>query len=184
MVQRYEVRLSGSGGQGMILAGIILAEAIGIYDGKNVAQTQSYGPEARGGASRSDVIVSEEQIDYPKAEQLDLLLALTNEAYQSYHRYLKTTGLLIYDKDAVTLSEKAVSYQKVGYPIVATARQYIGKEIVANIVALGIIAEKAGIVSKESLEKAVLNRVPKGTEALNRRALDAGHQLAQGKDLL
>lgn len=184
MSQRYEVRLSGSGGQGMILAGIILAEAIGIYDGKNVAQTQSYGPEARGGASRSDVIISDEEIDYPKAEQLDLLLALTQEAYKSYYKYLKPNGLLIYDSDVISLSETAHPFQTAGYPILAVAREYIGKEIVANIVALGIIAEKTRIVSKEAVERAVLGRVPKGTEVLNRRALEAGYQLAQGKNLL
>jgi len=82
---RYEIRLSGSGGQGLILMGIILAEAIGIYDGKFVAQTQSYGPEARGGSSKSEVIVSDEEIDYPKAMQPDLLLAMNQKSCDDFY---------------------------------------------------------------------------------------------------
>ena len=184
MTERYAVRQSGSGGQGMILAGVILAEAVGIYDGKNVAQTQSYGPEARGGASRSDVVISDGEIDYPKAEEIDLLMTLTQESFDNYHKSLKPDGILIYDSDYVKPNVKNPSFKMYGYPIIRVAREYVGKEIVANIVALGIIAEKTGIVSKESLEKAVLARVPKGTEVLNRRALETGYLLAQGKKLL
>ena len=92
-MQRVEIRLSGSGGQGMILAGVILAEAIGINDGKNVVQTQSYGPEARGGASRSDVVISDTEIDYPKSLRIDVLLCLTQQSYDSYHSLVKPGGL-------------------------------------------------------------------------------------------
>ena len=184
MGARYEARLSGSGGQGMILAGVILAEAAGIFDGKFVTQTQSYGPEARGGASRSDVIISDEEIDYPKAEELDLLLTLTQQAYDSYYKLLKPGKILIYDCDYVSPTKKDADYEVAGYPITAVAREYVGKEIVANIVALGIIAEKTKIVTRGAIENAVLQRVPKGTEALNRRALEVGYELAQGKELL
>ena len=94
--KRIEIRLSGSGGQGLILAGIILAEAA-IIDGKNAVQTQSYGPEARGGASRSEVIISNGSIDYPKVSKSDILLALTEEAVIKYKGSLKEDGLLILD---------------------------------------------------------------------------------------
>jgi len=97
MSQRYEIRLSGAGGQGLILAGKILAEAAAIYENKNATQSQSYGPEARGGASRSEVIISDGDIDFPKASALDLLLCLTQEACDKYVGDLKTDGLLIVD---------------------------------------------------------------------------------------
>ncbi len=184
MIDRYEIRLSGSGGQGMILAGVILAEAAGVYDGRNVAQTQSYGPEARGGASRSDVVISDNEIDYPRAEELDILLALTQESYDNYNSFLKPDGLLIYDSDYVEVADKEIPFNSIGYPIIAVAREYVGREIVANIVALGIITEKAGIISKPSMEKALMNRVPKGTETLNQQALHAGFKLAKGQVLL
>src|SRR3990172_8617479 len=98
MVSRqYEVRLSGSGGQGIILGGVILAEAAAIYEKKNAVQSQSYGPEARGGASKADVIISDEEIDYPKALKIDVLLALTQEACNKYIKDLKEGGVLIVD---------------------------------------------------------------------------------------
>jgi 2-oxoglutarate ferredoxin oxidoreductase subunit gamma len=168
----------------MILAGVILAEAVGIYDGKNVAQTQSYGPEARGGASRSDVVISDEEIDYPKAVNLDILLALTQQSYDSYQAVLKDTGMMIYDSSTIKPIEEKTPFEQHGYPIIAVAREYVGREIVANIVALGVITEKTGIVSKKAIEQAVLNRVPKGTESFNMRALETGYLLAQGRELI
>ncbi len=180
MSERYEVRLSGAGGQGLILAGIILAEAVGIFDGKNVTQTQSYGPEARGGASRSDVVISGEEIDYPKAEKLDLLLALTQESYETYKGNLKPGGLLIVDSDRVKLDNDVGENVRVFAAAMSkVAREQIGRELVTNIVALGVIAELTSIVTRESLEKAVLQRVPRGTEELNKKALTAGYTLAQ-----
>ena len=101
MGDRYEIRLSGSGGQGLILMGIVLAEAIGIFEGKHVAQTQSYGPEARGGSSKSEVIVSDEEIDYPKAMKLDLLLAMNQKSCDEFYLDLKPGGLLIVDSTFV-----------------------------------------------------------------------------------
>ena len=180
MSDRYEVRLSGAGGQGLILAGIILAEAVGIFDGKNVTQTQSYGPEARGGASKSDVVISSEEIDYPKAEKLDLLLALTQESYVTYKGYLKPDGLLIVDSERVKLGDDVGKDLRVfAAPMSKVAREQIGRELVTNIVALGVIAELTSIVTQESLEKAVLQKVPRGTEELNKKALTAGYTLAQ-----
>ncbi|MBN1349117.1 2-oxoacid:acceptor oxidoreductase family protein [candidate division KSB1 bacterium] len=177
---RYEVRLSGEGGQGLVLAGKIFAEAAIIYDNKNATQSQSYGPEARGGASRSEVIISDEDIDYPKAVNIDLLLALTDEACQKYHSDLKENAILLIDSKSVTHIPKG-NFRIFKVAIIELAREKIGKAIVANIIALGIITELSKVVSVDAVESAILARVPKGTEKLNldafRLGLETGKQL-------
>lgn len=173
---RYEVRLSGSGGQGLILAGVILAEAIGVGDGKNVVQTQSYGPEARGGASRADLVVSDGEIYYPKSMKLDLLLALTQEACDTYYPDMKERGLLVIDSNMVT---QIPTKNYFGFPFARLAREEIGHVMVANVIALGAIAELTGIVSMASIKEAVLSRAPKGTEEKNSKALDLGAKVAK-----
>ena len=170
ITQRYEIRLAGSGGQGLILAGIILAEAAGVYDGKFVCQTQSYGPAARGGASKAEVVISDAAIDYPKAIQPDVLLAMNQKSLDAFLSDLKPGGLLLVDADLV--SEFPAS-RAVALPFTQIARE-LGRAMAANIVALGALAQLTGVVSLRSLEAAVLARVPKGTEDLNRRALAAG----------
>jgi len=176
VAKRYEIRLSGSGGQGIILSGIILAEALGLYGGKSVAQTQSYGPEARGGASRAEVIVSDEEIDYPKAIKLDLLLAMNQKSCDEYYRDLKDDGVLIVDSTFVTQVPTSKAIQ---IPFTKIAREKFQKEIVANIISLGAITEFMDIISPKAMEAAVLARVPKGTEKLNRDALKAGLMAAK-----
>jgi len=176
MAQRYEVRLSGAGGQGLVLGGVILAEAVALFEGINAVQTQSYGPEARGGASKSEVIISDGDIDYPKATEIDLLLCLTQESCDKYSVDLKKGGILLADSRMVTeLPDE--DYKIYHLPIIDTAKEKVGKVFVANIVALGAIAGLLENVSLENVEKAVLRRVPKGTESLNRRALSLGHEL-------
>jgi 2-oxoglutarate ferredoxin oxidoreductase subunit gamma len=176
MGSRYEIRLSGSGGQGIILMGIILAEAIGIYDGKFVAQTQSYGPEARGGSSKSEVIVSDEEIDYPKAMKPDLLFAMNQKSCDEFYRDLKLDGLLIVDSTFVTQLPTPKAYQ---VPFTRIAREKFKREVVANIIALGALTQLTPMVSPKAMESAVLARVPKGTEKLNRDALRAGMAAAK-----
>jgi 2-oxoglutarate ferredoxin oxidoreductase subunit gamma len=176
MAQRYEVRLSGSGGQGLVLGGVILAEAVALYEGLNAVQTQSYGPEARGGASKSEVIISDEEIDYPKATAIDLLLTLTQESCDKYSPDLKDGGIILADSRMVTKLPEG-DYKVYHLPIIDTAKEKVGKVFVANIVALGAIARLVDSVSIESVEKAVLSRVPKGTEELNKRALKLGYEL-------
>ncbi len=176
MAERYEVRLSGAGGQGLVLGGVILAEAVALFEGINAVQTQSYGPEARGGASKSEVIISDGDIDYPKATNIDLLLCLTQEACDKYSVDLKKGGILIADSRMVTSLPEG-DYRVYHLPIMDTAKEKVGKVFVANIVALGVIAGLLDSVSLENIEKAVLRRVPKGTENLNRRALILGNEL-------
>ncbi len=177
MAVKTEIRLTGSGGQGLILAGIILAEAA-ITEGLNAIQTQSYGPEARGGASKAEVIISDEEIDFPKVEQADIILILTQAAADTYLKTVKATGTAIIDA-TVTVPTGLSAQRILHVPIIDTAARVVGKAIVSNIVALGFIAEHTGLVSRENVEKAVLSRVPKGTEDLNRKALNEGYKLAQ-----
>jgi 2-oxoglutarate ferredoxin oxidoreductase subunit gamma len=173
---RYEISLIGSGGQGLILMGIILAEAIGIYEGKFVAQTQSYGPEARGGSSKSEVIVSDEEIDYPKAMKLDVLLAMNQKSCDEFYPDLKPEGLLIVDSTFVTQVPTPKAFR---IPFTRIAREKFKREVVANIIALGALTQLTPIVSPRAIEPAVLARVPKGTEKLNRDALKAGMAAAK-----
>jgi 2-oxoglutarate ferredoxin oxidoreductase subunit gamma len=151
--------------------GIILAEAAGVYDGKYVAQTQSYGPEARGGSSKSEVIVSDEEIDYPKAMKLDLLLAMNQKSLDEFYPDLKPDGVLIVDSTFVSQVPTAKAFQ---VPFTRIAREKLKREVVANIVALGALTQLSPIVSPKAMEQAVLARVPKGTEKFNRDALRAG----------
>jgi 2-oxoglutarate ferredoxin oxidoreductase subunit gamma len=175
-MERMEVRLAGSGGQGLILAGLVLAEAAGLHDGRSVAMGQSYGPEARGGASKAEVIVADQDIDYPLATRVDIFLALTQEAADTYSWDLKPGGWIVVDSDLVS---HPPSSRAVALPFTATARDKLGKPMVANVVALGALTELTGVVSRKALEKALLARVPKGTEALNKKALSAGTKMAK-----
>jgi 2-oxoglutarate ferredoxin oxidoreductase subunit gamma len=181
MSERYEIRLSGSGGQGLILAGRILAEAVAIFDQRNAVQTQSYGPEARGGASKAEVVISDGEIDYPKAVKLDMLLALTQLSCTKYYVDLKKGGILVVDSGVVTELPEG-DYKIYSAPITDIATERVGKVVVTNIVALGIITRLSGVVSEESVRKAILSRVPQGTEELNMKAFDEG--LRVGEELL
>ena len=175
MDKRTEIRLAGEGGQGMILAGIILAEAAAIYDGKQATQTQSYGPEARGGASRSEVVISDGEIDHPEVLSADVVVALSQEAYKKFGKSLRAGGLLIVDEDRVKTS---ADFSGIKIPIARIAQETTGKAITANTVALGVLVGLTNLVSRESIEKAVTARAPKGTEEMNRRALQAGFAAA------
>jgi len=180
--ERYEVRLAGMGGQGLILAGIILAEAATIFDRKNAVQSQSYGPESRGGASRSEVVISPEdvEIDYPKVTLPDLLLVMSREAMERYGQDVKSGGLMVIDSTFVEEPENAPC-RVISLPITEMTKEKFGKPIAANIVALSAINTITKIVSRDSLEKAVLKRVPRGTEDVNRSALELGIALAGEK---
>lgn len=176
-MNQVELRLSGSGGQGLLLAGIILSEAA-IREDKNAIQTQSYGPEARGGASKAEVIISNDDIDFPKVTAPNVVLALTQVAADKYVESVREDGIVIVDSKIV-LPETLKAQRVISVPILETATEKVGKSIVANIVAIGVIQEATQIISKEALESAVLSRVPKGTEDLNKMALDAGYALAK-----
>ncbi len=173
---RYEIRFSGSGGQGIITAAVIYAEAVAGVKDKFVCQTQSYGPEARGGKSKAEVVVSREPIDYPKPLQLDLLLAMNQAACDAYFFDLKPSGLLVVDSGLV---EQLPTSRVVAIPFTEIAVKEVGRKLVANMVALGTIGLLSGQVSLSLLEKALLSRVPPGTEEMNKKALDRGIEEAR-----
>jgi 2-oxoglutarate ferredoxin oxidoreductase subunit gamma len=197
---RTEVRLAGEGGQGMILAGIILAEAAAIYGGKYAVQTQSYGPEARGGASKSEVVISSDEIDHPEVLEADVVITLSQAAFQKFSgRFgpdgrlivavdkeeseksssrIKPGGYLIVDEEKVDSSAAPGDVRLIRLPITKMAVETTGKVITANTVALGVLVGLTGVVSKADIEKAVTARAPKGTEEMNRKALQAGFDAA------
>ena len=175
MVERTEIRLAGEGGQGMILAGIILAEAATIYEGRNAVQSQSYGPEARGGASKSEVIISSGEIDHPEVLLPDVVVTLSQEAFRKFASTVKPTGLLIVDADKVNSSSAP---KAIRLPITKMAFESTGRVITANTVALGVLVGLTKVVSRQALEKAVLARAPRGTEEMNHKALAAGFAAA------
>ena len=172
---RKEIRLAGEGGQGMILAGIILAEAAAIYDNKNATQTQSYGPEARGGASKAEVVIAQGEIDHPEVVTADILVAMSQEACDKYAGNLKKDGVLIVDQEKVG---RVPSNRAIKVPITRLAQESSGKSITANVVALGVLVGLTGVVSRQAITQAVAARAPKGTEEMNRAALAAGFAAA------
>ena len=178
MSEQREMRLAGLGGQGLILAGIIVAEAAGIYEGKEVAQTQAYGAEARGGFSRSDVVIRDEEILFPKASKLDLLLAMSQSAYEENLPSLKKGGTLLVDSTYVSEISETNMF---AIPFSRVAKQKFGRENVANIIALGAITQVFPIISEKSMEKAVLNRVPKRFIEMNKQAFKEGVNLGNEK---
>ena len=172
---RQEIRLAGEGGQGMILAGIILAEAAAIYDNKNATQTQSYGPEARGGASKAEVVIDQGEIDHPEVILADVLVAMSQEACDKYAGNLKKDGILIVDQERVG---RVPSSRAIKVPITRLAQESSGKSITANVVALGVLVGLTGVVSRQAITQAVAARAPKGTEEMNKAALLAGFEAA------
>jgi 2-oxoglutarate ferredoxin oxidoreductase subunit gamma len=175
MAERTEIRLAGEGGQGMILAGIILAEAATIYGGQNAVQSQSYGPEARGGASKSEVIISSGEIDHPEVIYPDIVVTLSQEAFTKFASTVKPGGLLIVDVDKVDSSSTP---HAIRLPISKIAFETTGRNITANTVALGVLVGMTGVVKRQALERAVKARAPKGTEKINHQALEAGFAAA------
>ncbi len=178
MSKTIEISMGGSGGQGLVLMGIILAEAAGVFEGRQVAQSQLYGPESRGGASRSDVIISDEEIDYPEVEHPDVLFAFNQPSAVKFAPNLKPGGTAIWDTTFVS-DPPATDGKVYKLPITKLAREQVGKEIVANIVALGAVTALTGVVSREAVTKAVLERVPRGTEEINQLALKVGFEAAE-----
>ena len=166
---KREIRIVGFGGQGIILAGVILGEAA-MRAGHWAVQTQSYGPESRGGAARSEVVISSDPIDYPRVSRADVVIALSQEGYDKFGAEVNDGGVVVVDGDLVEATgAKALPFTK-------TAEK-VGRKIVSNIVMLGYLGAQLGIVPRELLEETMLANIPKGTEELNRRALEAGWAL-------
>lgn len=171
-----EIRFGGVGGQGIVLAGRLLGKAAAIFDGKEAVCTQTYGPEARGGASRADVIISDSPVDYPFVTDADILAVLFQEAYTRFRSRLKPGGTLIIDTGLVQPSED--DDKVCGLPATKIADE-LGSRLATNVVILGYLVGKTGVVSRESVEEAIRTTVKKQIVDIDLRALDAGISVAQ-----
>ena len=175
-MERCRMVFSGSGGQGVITAAIVLAEAAVLYEGLVAVQSQAYGPEARGGATRSDVIIADEPIKYPKVIQPNILVCLTQEAYNKFYTIVRPGGLLITDTRYVETQRKADAIQK-EIPMYQTVMDKIGKPIVFNICMLGVLLAITELISPDSIMKVLKTRIPPAFLDMNQQALDIGLQL-------
>lgn len=179
---RTELRIAGFGGQGVIMAGIVIGKAVSIFDNNYAVQTQSYGPESRGGASRCEVVISDKQISYPKVIKPDILVAMSHEALLKYYSDLKEDGTLIIDPDLVNIDEIQDFIDENNIKLYEarathTAENDIGIRIVANIVMIGAITKITKIISNDAAIKSIEDSVPKGTEEKNLKAFEAGYNL-------
>jgi 2-oxoglutarate ferredoxin oxidoreductase subunit gamma len=175
-----EIRLSGFGGQGVMLAAVVLGRAAAVHEGRNAVMAQSYGPESRGGASSAEVIIDDAEIDYPHAVAPDVIVVFSQEAYVKYGLTRPAGTLLIADKDLVVLDAEAEKGKRVlRCPFTGIAEK-VGRKVVLNMVALGFLCRATGLVSAEALKASVAVSVPKGTEELNVRAFEAGYNYTEG----
>jgi 2-oxoglutarate ferredoxin oxidoreductase subunit gamma len=177
-MERCRIIFSGSGGQGVITASIILAEAAVLYEGLNAVQSQSYGPEARGGASRSDVIIADTDIRFPKVIQPNVLVCLTQEAYNKFTDLIRPGGLLITDSYYVK-QEKKVDARQVDLAMYKEVMDKIGKPIVFNICMLGALLGLTKLIKQESIMKVLETRIPGPFLDLNKQALELGQKIAE-----
>jgi 2-oxoglutarate ferredoxin oxidoreductase subunit gamma len=173
---------SGSGGQGVITAAIILAEAAVLYDNLVAVQSQSYGPEARGGATRSDIIIADSPIHFPKVIQPNVLVCLTQPAYAKFHSMIRPGGLLITDNRYVQ-SEKKIAARHVELPMYQRVMDKIGRPIVFNICMLGVVIGLTKVVRPESIMKVLERQIPENLLDMNRKALDLGLNLVKGQEI-
>ena len=175
-MEKCRLVFSGSGGQGVITTSIILAEAAVLHENLNATQTQAYGPEARGGATRADVIISDTEIRYPKVTQPNVLVCLTQEAYDKFSPIILPGNLLLTDSRFVKTRAKVDAWQ-VQLPMYETVMDKIGKAIVFNICMLGTVIALTDLLKPESVSKTLEARIPKGFLDMNRQALDLGMEL-------
>lgn len=172
---RVEIRFAGFGGQGIIKSGIITAMAACIYGGKHAVQTQSYGPESRGGACRSEVVISDDEIDFPKVLEPDILVLMSQHAYNEYVESVKKNGIIILDPDMIPNEKKLENVKVFRVPATRMAEE-LGIRIVANVVMLGAFTAITRAVEKEAMIKAIETNVPKGLEEINLKAFEKGYE--------
>jgi len=176
---RTEIRVAGFGGQGVVLAGVILGRAACLHDGKHVTQTATYGPEARGGAAHSEVVISDEPVDFPEVEEADILVAMSQETLNRHLKSLKEGGPLLVDADLVPDIPQGKRLVLHRIPATSVASEELGRRVVANMVMLGAVVGATSAVSEKALKAAVKESIPAGTEELNIRAVERGISLAQ-----
>ncbi len=172
-MKSVEMRVAGFGGQGVVLAGMVIGRAATIYDTKHVTLTQSFGPEARGSSCSVQLIISPEPILYPYLTQIDILVAMSQEAYTKFIPDLRPAGLLLYEQDLIRLDPPRSDVKALGIPATRFAEE-LGRRLVLNMVMVGFVTGLAGITDPEAVRKSVVDSVPKGTEALNKAAFEKG----------
>jgi 2-oxoglutarate ferredoxin oxidoreductase subunit gamma len=172
---RVEVRFAGFGGQGIIKSGIIIAAAASIHAGKNSVQTQSYGPESRGGACKSEVVISEEEIDFPKVVQPDVLVVMSQQAYNDYVEDVKQGTTVIIDPDMIPTERKLEDVKIYKVPATKIA-DGLGRRIVANIVMLGAFIAITKLLDENAVKESIKENIPKGPEELNLAAFEKGYE--------
>ena len=174
-MSRLEVKVTGFGGQGVILTGHILGKAASLFDGKFATMTQAFGPEARGSACSSQIVIDEERVLYPYVKKPSILVCMSQDAYTKFEPELADDGLLVVEKDLVSSVKPRGKIRVFACPATRLAEK-LGRKIVLNIVMLGFFGAVCEIVSAEALRKAVEDSVPKGTESLNLKAFDTGYE--------
>lgn len=175
-MRRTRLVFSGFGGQGVITAAIILAEAAVIHEGMNATQSQSYGAAARGGATRSDIILSHHVIDFPGVTQPNILICLTQESYNAYSPIIRPGGTLLSDSRFVKLAKK-VDAKQLELPMYNQVMEKIGKPIVFNICVLGALIGLTGLIKPDSLLKTIRERVPEDFIGMNEKAFEIGFEM-------
>jgi 2-oxoglutarate ferredoxin oxidoreductase subunit gamma len=168
-----EMRIVGFGGQGVILAGMVIGRAATIHDGKHVTLTQSFGPEARGSACSVQLIFSDEPVLYPYLTRPDVLVIMSQEACTRYCPELKPGGLLLYEQDLITLGELNPGVRTYGIPATRLAEE-LGRRLILNMVMVGFVTAMTGVATPDAVRKAIAESVPKGTESLNLAAFEKG----------
>jgi 2-oxoglutarate ferredoxin oxidoreductase subunit gamma len=177
-MSRVEVKIGGFGGQGVILAGIILGRAAAIYDGKDATMTQSFGPEARGGACSAQVVVSSERNLYPCVVNPDILAVMSQPAYEKFIAEVKPDALVLFEESLVIPHDLPPGCRAYGIPATRIAEE-MGRKMVLNIVMLGFFTALADVVSADAVSKAIADSVPPGTHKLNQDAFIRGHEFGQ-----
>lgn len=175
-MEKCRIIFSGSGGQGIITAAVILAEAATLHEDMNAVQSQVYGPQARGGVSRSDVIISNSQIDFPKVTHPNVLVCLTQASYNKYSPMIRPGGLLLSDEKYVNMDRKADARQ-ISLPMYTAVMETIKKPVVFNICVLGVLIRLTNLVKPESIMKVLETRIPSELLKVNREALDLGFKM-------
>jgi len=173
------IRIAGFGGQGVILAGIVIGKAAAIHDGKFATLTPSFGPEARGSACSAQLIVSDEPILYPYLTQPDILVVMSQEAHTRFGAGLKPAGMLLYEQDLIHLDNTTQGIRHYGIPATRFAEE-LGRKLVLNMVMVGFVTALAGLATPQAVRKAIADSVPKGTENLNLAAFQKGLEFGQG----
>jgi 2-oxoglutarate ferredoxin oxidoreductase subunit gamma len=179
-MQLTEIRIAGFGGQGVILSAMVIGKAAAIFEGGYATLTQSFGPEARGGASSAQVILSEEPVLYPYVARPNILVVMSQEAYTKFSPELKDDGILIVEEDLVRISKMRSGVRVYGVPATRLAEE-LGKRMVLNIVMTGFFGAVTGLLTPDSLKKAVADSVPPATRELNLKAFEKGYEFGLTK---